>query len=430
MFGTQAILVRISDITKGGKDEYNGLIYTHQNINRSVGNVTMPGAIDMDAEVSMSFDPTVDGKERTIKTMTLRDIIRRIYVKIGGRKIPVFLYAFKTPQGHYQLWFWDTVPQIRDFVTLFARQGAAYVWHQCRCWGWQQGPMKRLFQASFSPEIGHSAMNSKWCSHRNCAVEIEMSPEAAALLNFGSSPFILKEGEDKASRQKTETKGVISRGNIKPNEIGGMDADDLVSLRDESNAQTVFQDEDDEDEYEDDDVDDNVSSMGDEDDIEDDEENTVAQDDEDGDEYMEDAGEDDDGDSAFSTVDSRRKDLDGLKESGRSVRGEADEGDSRARIDVALHDRIEELEEEKLLMQQDMKQKVSALENMMAELMKQLAAKTAAETGEASNMNEQADGKRSADNEEHSGLGAADTGEKEGYTSPETGDSGAPAGIK
>ena len=56
-------------------------------------------------------------------------------------------------------------------------------------------------------------------------------------------------------------------------------------------------------------------------------------------------------------------------------------------------------------MQQNMKQKVSALENMMAELMKQLAAKTAAETGEASNVNEQADGKRSADNEEHSGPG-------------------------
>jgi hypothetical protein len=387
----------------------------------------------MDAEVSMSFDPAVDEKERTIKTMTLRDIIHCIYVKIGGRKTPVFLYAFKTPQGHYQLWFWDTVPQIRDFINLFASQGAAYVWHQCRRWGWQQGPMKRLFQASFSPEIGHSAMNSKWCSHRNCAVEIEMSPEAAASLNFGSSPFILKEGEDKASRQKTETKGVISRGNIKPDEIGGMDADDLLSLGDESNAHTVFQDEDDEDEYEDDDLDDDVSSMGDdifEDDMEDDEENTVAQDDDKGDEYMEDAGDNDDDDSAFSTVDSRRKDLDGHKESGRTVRGEADEAASRARIDAALRDWIEELEEEKLLMQQNMNQKVSTLENMMAVLMKQLAANTAAEAGEGSNVNEQADGKRSADNEEHSGPGAADTGKKEGSTSPETGDSGAPAGIK
>jgi hypothetical protein len=260
-----------------------------------------------------------------------------------------------------------------------------------------------------------------------------MSPEAATSLNFGSSQFILKEGEDKASRQKTETKGVISRGNIKPDEIGGMDADDLLSLGDESNAHTVFQDEDDEDEYEDDDLDDDVSSMGDdifEDDMEDDEENTVAQDDDKGDEYMEDAGDNDDDDSAFSTVDSRRKDLDGLKESGRTVRGEADEAASRARIDAALRDWIEELEEEKLLMQQNMNQKVSTLENMMAVLMKQLAANTAAEAGEGSNVNEQADGKRSADNEEHSGPGAADTGKKEGSTSPETGDSGAPAGIK
>jgi hypothetical protein len=64
-------------------------------------------------------------------------------------------------------------------------------------------------------------MNSKWCSRHNCAVEIEMSLEAAALLNFGSSPFILKEGEDKASRQKAESKGIISCGNIKPDEIGG-----------------------------------------------------------------------------------------------------------------------------------------------------------------------------------------------------------------
>ena len=91
--------------------------------------------------------------------------------------------------------------------------------------------MKRLFQASFSSEVGHSAMNSKWCSQRNCAVEIEMSPEAAALLNFGNSPFILKEGEDKDARKKSIKSAVsYGHGNIKPNEVGGMDADDLASL--------------------------------------------------------------------------------------------------------------------------------------------------------------------------------------------------------
>jgi hypothetical protein len=396
-----------------------------------VGNVTLPGAVDIDAEVPMSFEPSKDGKERTLKVMTLRDIIRRIYAKIGGRKIPVILYAFKTPQGHYQLWFWDTVPEILNFVTLFARQGAAYIWHQCRGWGWQQGPMKRLFQASFSSEVGHSAMNSKWCSRRNCAFEIEMSPEAAALLNFGNSPFILKEGEDKHARQKS-IKGVVSHGNIKPNEVGRMEVDDLASLGDESNARTVFLGDDDEDKYEDDDLDDDVSSMGDDDfdeDSENEEEKTVAGGDDEGDEYMEDASGDDD-DSAFSAVDDRRKDLDGLNHSGRKLRGEAEEAASRVRIDAALCNRIEELEEEKKQMERQMNQKVSALENMMSKLMKQLAAQNAINTGNASNAEGKSDATKDANNEERSGPGAADTGEKEGSTSPATGVSGAPAGVK
>jgi hypothetical protein len=163
--------------------------------------------------------------------------------------------------------------------------------------------------------------------------------------------------------------------------------------------------------------------MGDDDfddDTEDDEEKTVAEEDEDGDEYMEDVGGDDD--SGFSTVDNCRKDLDGLKQSGRNVRGDA--------VDAALSDRIEEVEEEKKQMEQQMTQKVSALENMMSELMQQLAAKNATETGDASNFEGQAEAKRSADEEEHSGPGAADTGEKEGTTSPATGGSGALAGIK
>eukprot|EP00956_Cyclotella_meneghiniana_P032415 scaffold89146_cov64-Cyclotella_meneghiniana.AAC.6 len=204
-----------------------------------------------------------------------------------------------------------------------------------------------------------------------------MSPEAAALLNFGNCPFILKEGEDKDARKKS-IKGTVSHGNIKPNEIGGMDADDLASLGDESNAKTVFLVNDDEDEYEDDDLDDDVSSIDDDDfseDSEDEEEKTVASGDDDGDEYMEDAcGYDDD--SAFSTVNERRKDLDGLKQSGRNVRGEAKEAASRASADEALRNRIDELEEEKKQMEQQMNHKVSALESMMNELMKQLAARS------------------------------------------------------
>jgi hypothetical protein len=56
-----------------------------------------------------------------------------------------------------------------------------------------------------------------------------MSAEATAELNFGNSPFVLKDGEDKTSRQKKEN-AVIQRGNISPEEIGGVDADDLKSI--------------------------------------------------------------------------------------------------------------------------------------------------------------------------------------------------------
>ena len=432
LFGSQAILVRISEITRGGKDEYNNLIYTHQRINRSVGSVTMPGAIDMDAEVTMTFEPGANGNVRTLKTMTLRDIVRRLYVKIGGRKIQVFLYAFKTPQNHYQLWFYDTLPPIREFVAVFARQGPAYIWHQCRIWGWHQGPMKRLFQASFTPAIGHSAMNSKWCSRRKCAIEIEMSPEAAALLNFGSSPFILKDGEDKASRHKTETKGVISRGNIKPDEIGGMDADDLASVGDMSNAQTVLIDDDDEAEYEDDDLDDDVSSMGDEvyDDYSDDEEETVVKDDE-ADEYMEEDLNGGDDDSAFSTVDGRQQDLDGLKEQGRDIH--------RGAREEALRDRIEELEEEKKLMEEQMNQKVSALEQMfqsqMNELMTKLAKKGVVNSDEGIGNVDQTvevmDTEETMDaTAEHSRPGDVVAGSKEGNSSSAASGNIASAGVK
>ena len=144
---------------------------------------------------------------------------------------------------------------------------------------------------------------------------------------------------------------------------------------------------------------------------------------------MEDAIGDDD-DSAFSTVDDRRKDLDGLKHSGRKVRGEAEEAASRARVDAALRNRIDELEEEKKQMEQQMNQKVSALENMMSKLMKQLAAQNAIDTGNASNAEGKSDATKDANNEEQSGPGAAGTGEKEGSTSPATCGSGALVGIK
>jgi hypothetical protein len=91
-------------MVKDGKDEYNGLIVKHQNTNRSVGSVTLPGAITLIAEVCMFFEPCKEGKVRDSKTVSLRDILKKVYVKIGGRKIPVFLYIFKTHHGQYQLW--------------------------------------------------------------------------------------------------------------------------------------------------------------------------------------------------------------------------------------------------------------------------------------------------------------------------------------
>jgi hypothetical protein len=142
IFGPQAIIFRISEMVKGGKEEYNDLILKHQNTNRLVGSVTLPGCVSMDKEVTMFFEEEEEGKLRPFRMVTLRDIIKRLYVKVGKRKIPVFLYCFKTSHGQYSLWFWDTVPEIREYATLFSRQGPSLIWHRCYQWGWQPGPMR------------------------------------------------------------------------------------------------------------------------------------------------------------------------------------------------------------------------------------------------------------------------------------------------
>lgn len=101
-------------------------------------------------------------------------------------------------------------------------------------------------------------MNSKWSEKKNCAVEIAITPEAAAFLNFGNSPFVLNEGGSKDARHKK--KGVIQRGNLKPEDIGGVDADDLESVGDVSNAKTFFKKGEESDDEEDDtDEDDGIS---------------------------------------------------------------------------------------------------------------------------------------------------------------------------
>ena len=412
IFQVEFSLLRRYERREFAAPEYNKLIVKHQNVNRSVGSVTLPGAIDIDEEVTMFFEPENKGKVRLFKRVTVRDIIKKIYVKIGGRKIPVFLYCFKSPHGHYNLWFWDTVPEIREFVDVFSKQGPAFMWHRCRLWGWQIPPLKRLFLASFTSTAATSAMNSKWCAKRNCAVQIQMSAEAAAELNFGNSPFVLKDGEDKAARQKKE-RGVIQRGNIRPEEIGGMDADDLQSVGDESNAETVFVSDEDEEEFEEYE-DDDVSMMSDNEGFEDDEdESTVQQeagsDEDDADEMEEDAKEDD---SAFST----KAGLDDLATSGRKVRGDAEDElkqrEEQMKAEVAAMKK--ENEETKLKMANQAKE----MEDIMARLRVKEEALNAALR------------KADKDNSDTAALGAVGEEAQEGSDSLGAAASSASAGAK
>lgn len=401
-FGSEALLFSISEKLKGdGKDEYNKLIVKHQNINRSVGSVTLPGAIDIDEEVTMFFEPAQEGKVRQFRRITLRDIIKKIYVKIGGRKIPVFLYCFKTPHGKYQLWFWDTVTEIREFVEMFSTQGAAYIWHRCRLWGWDFSSMKRLFSQSFDSLTATSAMNSKWSSKHNRALQIQMSAEAAAELSFGNSPFVLKDGEDKAARQKKE-KAVIQRGNIKPDEIGGVDADDLQSVGDVSNAETIFISDEDDEEYEE--YEDDVSMMSDNEGFEEDDgdESTVQKEgsESEDDEEMEESVEDED--SAFST----KAGLDGLAARGRKI------GTDGAAAAAAAW------EQEKAAAREELSAKAKEMEDFMAALkVKEEALNKALRMAE-SRMNDAAS------------PGAAGGDAEGGDTSQEASASGASAAIK
>lgn len=236
------------------------------------------------------------------------------------------------------------------------------MWHRCRLWGWQIPSLKRLFMASFTSTAATSAMNSKWCAKKNCAVQIQISAEAAAELNFGNSPFVLKDGEDKVSRQKKE-KGVIQRGNIRPDELGGMDADDLQSVGDESNADTIFISDEDEEDYEDYE-DDDVSVMSDNEGFErEGDESTVQQESGSEEEENEAMEEDaDDGDSAFST----KAGLDDLAASGRKVR--EDSAEELKRREDKVEAEAAALEEEKAIARQKMAAQAKEMEEIMARL--------------------------------------------------------------
>jgi hypothetical protein len=214
-------------------------------------------------------------------------------------------------------------------------------------------------------------MNSSWNAKKNCATEIIMTPEAAAMLNFGSSPFILKDGEDKQSRQKKE-RGVIERGNLRHDDIGGVEADDLASLGDVSNTETVF--EVDGEEYDEDDVeDDDVSCLDDEEvfgEYNDDDESTVGQEKEsDDDVEMEDESgeEEDDQDSAFST----KSGLDKLKNGGRKIGVDTNESDKEI---IRRGNEIRRLEKEKAVMQAAFEVRMKQMEIEMQQKMQAMMA--------------------------------------------------------
>eukprot|EP00956_Cyclotella_meneghiniana_P011397 scaffold15972_cov73-Cyclotella_meneghiniana.AAC.7 len=314
LFGKQSIVLPVcqDDNDVASIDSFRGLLPGHQQTNRSVGNVVVPGILNMDLKVEMQFEPPEDGKPVNSKEMSIRDILRKVYLKMGSRKIQVFLYSFGTASGLQQLWFWNTVPEIKSFVENICRNLPGYLWHRCTQWGWEEGPLKKLFTASMDSDTATRAMNSKWSEKNQRVIECAVGSDAANMLNFGTSPFILKEGETElASVRKQRAK--ITGSNIGAGMKGGICEDDgLASIGDESNAETVYRSSSKYNVDEDDDI----SEYGDEEDEEEfpssDDESTV---------YRGGGGSDgsdvDDDDSAFST-----------KAGGRDKRAESDSDES------------------------------------------------------------------------------------------------------
>ena len=376
LFGDQAILKDLVHDPKdvAGKAEFVGLLPKHQNINRSVGSVFLPGVVDVDTEFPIYFEEYKVGAIRTPKWMSLRDVLRKVYVKIGDRKFSLFQYCFRTRGGTFQAWFWDTVPEIRAFVDQYASHIGSYLWHRLRLWGWETKSMKRLFEGSFDSDAAVAAMNSKWNGKKKKVIEVAIGSEAAQLMKFGSSPFILATGETKLKKTPAK-KAKISRSNL-GDMAGGIDIEDLESVSGESHADTVFQGKvSDEEESDDDEMGDDVSEMGDDEGFEDDDESTKA------DEEMEEHESEDDGSvgdestkaaayrgknaeetsdeedasAARSDGESTKADLDDLKRKGKKVR--EDESDT------------EEVNQLKMLiaaqakMLSEMNMKIAALEN-------------------------------------------------------------------
>jgi hypothetical protein len=397
LFGTCSVLEVPPDIQdNAGKAEFRKLIPGHQNTNRSVGNLTIPGIIDLDAVVDMYFEPPKEGKMRVSKPVTLRHILRKLYVKINERRYAVFLYAFRGRDNHYQIWFWDKVPEIREFVERIGRNLTGYMWHRALQWGWDEGCLRRLFTKALDSSDAISAMNSKWSARKESVIEVATGSEAAARLNFGTSQFILAEGE---VMKKATPKGkpIIERCDLDHNVKGGKMLDNLESVGDVSNCKTVNQEE--WEDYDCDEDDDAVSEMSEEDGCDDDDDDVEtkdgcggkeADDDAEDDGYESGYGtraggkgsndEDDDGedeksyttkdnkavsdseeedDGTYTTkVKDRRAELDGLAAGGRRVREDSKDSDKA---------RIRELEEANRALEEAMAEKIAEMERKFQE---------------------------------------------------------------
>jgi hypothetical protein len=142
-----------------------------------------------------------------------------------------------------------------------------------------------------------------------------------------------------------------------------MDADDLQSVGDESNADTIFISDEDEEDYEDYE-DDDVSVMSDNEGFErEGDESTVQQESGSEEEENEAMEEDaDDGDSAFST----KAGLDDLAASGRKVR--EDSAEELKRREDKVEAEAAALEEEKAIARQKMAAQAKEMEEIMARL--------------------------------------------------------------
>jgi hypothetical protein len=103
-----------------------------------------------------------------------------------------------------------------------------------------------------------AAMNSVWNAKHQKIISVASGSDAATRLHFGTSPFILRTGEEKEARIKPTE---VQHSNLGVGDIGGKDVDDMKSVGDQSDTETVWEDYDDNEVFEGDDV----SEMGDDD---------------------------------------------------------------------------------------------------------------------------------------------------------------------